>query len=170
MQSWLFNRPLFQTQSPALKQLQWISVAALGSVVILPLLGLGSGGYSICWMYNATHLPCPGCGLTRSVIAFFHLEWRASWYYNPFGIPVAALFGLLALSAFSHRINRLVQHLGQKTGRLTIWFFMCLALFGLWRIWAFLYAPESLGGFEIVTHEKTLADLSSRLYEWLLFD
>src|SRR5581483_4487801 len=40
---------------------------------------------SLCWFYNLTHVPCPGCGLTRAFICISHGQWAAAWEWNPFG-------------------------------------------------------------------------------------
>ena len=37
------------------------------------------------------HIPCPSCGTTRAVLAFFHGEWMNSLYYNPLGIIMGIL-------------------------------------------------------------------------------
>ncbi len=33
-------------------------------------------------------IPCPTCGVTRAVIAFFKLDFNASIYYHPLAIPL----------------------------------------------------------------------------------
>ena len=47
-----------------------------------------------CWMLDATGLPCPGCGLTRSLGAGLHGAWAESWHYHPFGLFILGLFFL----------------------------------------------------------------------------
>ena len=55
----------------------------------LPTDGLG---VSICWFKASFELPCPGCGLTRSVTSISHLQFGKAWDYHPFGPLIYALF------------------------------------------------------------------------------
>jgi hypothetical protein len=41
---------------------------------------------SICTFKNATGIPCPGCGLTRSLVASVHGNWDASIAYHRLGL------------------------------------------------------------------------------------
>jgi hypothetical protein len=52
-----------------------------------------------CPLRNLTGIPCPFCGLTRSVTALFRFDLAASLRFTPFGLVlvVAALVGLVAL-------------------------------------------------------------------------
>lgn len=69
-----------------------VSVVVLIVSVLMPARGVG---FTICWFHHLTDgLPCPGCGLTRSVASFAHLELGQSLMYHPFGplLWLAALF------------------------------------------------------------------------------
>lgn len=44
-----------------------------------------------------TGLPCPACGLTRSLIAAFHLDFDRSLSLHPLGLAVAVALALFAL-------------------------------------------------------------------------
>ena len=46
-------------------------------------------------VWNAGHIPCPGCGLTTSLVHIMHGEWEASFMAHPLGMVVAALFGMI---------------------------------------------------------------------------
>ena len=43
---------------------------------------------SLCAFHNLTGLPCPGCGITRSVVCCAHGLWHAALAYHPLGPPV----------------------------------------------------------------------------------
>ena len=43
-----------------------------------------------CLSYAWFGVRCPGCGLTRSLIALAHGDWRASWSYHRLGWLLAA--------------------------------------------------------------------------------
>lgn len=60
--------------------------------LVLPPQGTGP---STCGMQRVTGLPCPSCGLTRSVTCALQGEMAAAWEYNPFGFLFAGAFLLL---------------------------------------------------------------------------
>ena len=47
---------------------------------------------SVCYFYNATHLYCPGCGGSRSLLALLRLDFLSSFLLFPALIPSVALF------------------------------------------------------------------------------
>ena len=61
----------------------------LGLIVgsALPLEWLTSGP-SLCPFKVMTGLPCPGCGLTRSAVAFLHGDPATSLFFHPLGAPI----------------------------------------------------------------------------------
>ena len=48
---------------------------------------------SVCVIKHVTGYPCPGCGTTRSLTAFFSADISKAMYFNPLGI----VFGLVIL-------------------------------------------------------------------------
>ena len=51
---------------------------------------------SICMLKNTTGVPCPGCGLTRSIVAAVDGDWRESFTYHRLG-PLVVGFLVLQL-------------------------------------------------------------------------
>ncbi len=78
---------LFSRHSIGLAQL----ILALS--VVLPPKGLG---ITVCWLQAISGLPCPGCGLTRSVTSLTHGHLESALRYHPFGILVWLLAVILA--------------------------------------------------------------------------
>ncbi len=48
----------------------------------------------LCVLRNTTGIPCPGCGLTRSVVSAVHGDWKVSFQYHRMG---PAVVGFLVL-------------------------------------------------------------------------
>ncbi len=65
------------------------ALVALTLSLFLPPDGLG---ITVCWFSWRFDLPCPGCGLTRSITSISHLQFENAWRYHPFGLLVYALF------------------------------------------------------------------------------
>lgn len=49
-----------------------------------------------CWSRRFLNIPCPGCGLTRSVVATLHGQWANAWHLHPVG-PVLVTWAILQL-------------------------------------------------------------------------
>jgi hypothetical protein len=78
-----------------------IALTGLASAAALPP-SLLQGGPVLCPFRFLTGLPCPGCGMTRSVVALLHGDLAASVFYHPLGVAVvagAAIVAVLALIA-----------------------------------------------------------------------
>lgn len=96
MKSWLRRFPVFDANlDTELRYFQAGSLIILISAIFMPL---GGGGYSLCLFHNVTGLPCPGCGLTRSVLHIAHAHWLEALRYHPAGflVPPVALFFLVS--------------------------------------------------------------------------
>lgn len=67
-----------------------------------------------CAFLDATGLPCPTCGMTRSIVMSLHGEWAEAWRMAPGG-PVLViglgLFAVLALASglWHPRFDRVVR-------------------------------------------------------------
>ncbi|MDR3340040.1 MAG: DUF2752 domain-containing protein [Candidatus Symbiothrix sp.] len=53
--------------------------------------------YIGCLFHKITHIPCPSCGSTHSVIALLNGDFAGAFYANPFGFVVCAALALLPL-------------------------------------------------------------------------
>lgn len=61
------------------------TIFALVILVVAPFFPTDGIGFDLCWFKAWTGLPCPGCGLTRSIASLAHLELAKSVRYHPFG-------------------------------------------------------------------------------------
>jgi hypothetical protein len=71
----------------------------LGLAVVLPISR--PLPFDVCVFKRATGLPCPACGLTRSLCAIAKGEWRASLALHPVGwlVAVGAAVGAAWMTA-----------------------------------------------------------------------
>jgi hypothetical protein len=61
-------------------------ITLIGAVVLAVFL---FNFFSIgCPIRAITHIPCPTCGVTRSLAALISLDFAESFYYNPMTIPL----------------------------------------------------------------------------------
>jgi hypothetical protein len=71
------------------------------------LVGSVLGAGITCPFHSLTGLPCPGCGLTRSVLALLDGHAAAALRYHPFGpLLFAGLIFALAAGALPERFRR----------------------------------------------------------------
>ncbi len=61
---------------------------------LLPPAGLG---ITVCLFRAFSGLPCPGCGLTRALIALLHGDPAAAFAYHPYSFVLLPLLGIMSL-------------------------------------------------------------------------
>jgi hypothetical protein len=81
----------------------WIAWLAVLIALVHPPHGLGA---PICWLHSTTGIPCPGCGLTRSLSCAAHGRFAESWAYHPFGVFSLAFFLLVVAESLLPRARR----------------------------------------------------------------
>src|SRR4051812_30730226 len=88
-----------------LQQSDRVSVRWLGKTcVVAAWLGLllaiisppQGSGVMLCWFQHTTGLPCPGCGMTRSLSCGIRGMFHESWHYHPMGLLVLPMFLVIA--------------------------------------------------------------------------
>jgi hypothetical protein len=85
--------------------------------------------HPLCLFRNLFSLPCPGCGMTRAVLAVGQLRWGAAWEFNPLVFP------FLLLCLFYFYSNRKDFQARMKLHHLD-WFALVAVMgFWGWRIW-----------------------------------
>lgn len=63
----------------------------IGALVFLAASNPADHYYTLCPLENLGFHYCPGCGLGRAIGYFFRLDFNASFYTHPLGIPAALL-------------------------------------------------------------------------------
>lgn len=122
-------------------------LAAAGIVALVSLLGHG-----LCPSRELLGLPCPGCGLTRSILLIFRGRFEESWRLQPFGSAWLALAVVFVL-------DRYVFCFGQKLwkGLLTL---ICVGMIAL-----YIYRMATL-----FPHTEPMTfyeeNLLRRIYDW----
>lgn len=120
---WKWRLPLIAVAAIALMALQYLPVRADGSI---------GGVGDICPFRHLTGLPCPLCGMTRSVLCFFQGDWHASLLWHPLGplVGIGVVMGFLAIVVPEIGINNLAAKLPQRLCGVLIFalFMSCWAL------------------------------------------
>ncbi|MDY7109163.1 MAG: DUF2752 domain-containing protein [Planctomycetota bacterium] len=63
-------------------------------------------GVPVCWLHGTTGIPCPGCGLTRSLSCAVRGLFAESWAYHPFGLFFLAFFLIVIAESLLPRARR----------------------------------------------------------------
>ncbi len=70
----------------------WFTRAfALFAIVTAFIMPPSGFGVQVCSWQRLFHVPCPGCGLSRSVSSIVHLRFGDALWYHPFGFLVFPL-------------------------------------------------------------------------------
>ena len=64
----------------------------ISTLIILLLVPLVPHVPHFCLVKKFLGIPCPGCGISHSVMATLRLDMAKAWFANPAGISVALLF------------------------------------------------------------------------------
>ena len=99
----------------------WLAfVCYVAAVAYVPALLPSSVKSFSCLFKALLALPCPFCGMTRSLTSLLHGElWQAA-LYHPFAIPVVALFTCsVGVSVEKFRSGK---ELALSNGMLLVWF------------------------------------------------
>jgi hypothetical protein len=93
--------------SPATALTVWLGAAIAAAAVALWLATLGPGETTICLLRNWTGVPCPGCGVTRSIAALIRGDYAEAFSLHPLA-PIAAAEAAVVwagwgFSLFRHR-------------------------------------------------------------------
>ncbi len=79
---------------------RWVVVGLLVAVgvVLWRYEPAGQAFYPRCWMYSATGLKCPGCGVLRATHAMLRGDFQLAWSLNPLWVCYAPLMGWMGLA------------------------------------------------------------------------
>src|SRR3954463_6096197 len=64
----------------------------ISTLLILLFVPMISHVPHFCLMKKIFGIPCPGCGVSHSLMAAFRFDLAKAWFANPAGIGVALLF------------------------------------------------------------------------------
>jgi hypothetical protein len=87
----------------------WIGLIATGILFVPLLLSHTHLSGPPCPFRLSVGLPCPGCGLTRSLMALWHGDWLTSFRYHPLGLPLFVVCVLLLIALLLRRTPRLTE-------------------------------------------------------------
>lgn len=98
----MMSQPQLLQPKPAPRIWLWPVLAAtvllIAFLLPMPQNGTIAGLPSVCTFHLTTGLPCPGCGLTRSVVSCAHGHWAEAIHYHPLGpLVFAAFVGVVAI-------------------------------------------------------------------------
>jgi hypothetical protein len=118
------------------------AVALLGAVVV-PLHWIEVGPL-LCPFRLLTGLPCPGCGMARSVVALAHGDLQGSLFYHPLGFVVVAVGVMLVAADSMHFLRRRRAGAVQSSGAVALLDGLAVvALLGVWAVRLPMYLAGS---------------------------
>ena len=80
----------------------------------------------VCPLKAITHIPCPGCGMTRAFVRFTHGDWAGAVHVSPLGAVLAALavglvlYGLLRLTVLRRELDVSLSPMEATVGRVAL--------------------------------------------------
>jgi hypothetical protein len=96
-----------------------VTAVTLLAAMLVPLDWVQDGPL-LCPFRLLTGLPCPGCGMTRSVVALAHGDLQSSLFYHPLGVVVAAVGSMLVLADVMELVRRQRAGIDQSNGAVAL--------------------------------------------------
>jgi hypothetical protein len=124
-----------------LKVFQVIALLLFPIYFIFPMI---NSHFTVCPFFLITGIPCPGCGLGRSLISIFHLDFVKALYYNPFGYCIAPIQMYLAISLFFPSMNDFYYRQYRKIVWIQYSLGCLFILYGYVRIYSFFQTDSIL--------------------------
>ena len=120
---------------------RWLSkpciIAAWAGLLLALVTPPRGTGFTVCWIASATGIPCPGCGLTRSLSCGLRGMFAESWHYHPMGLLVLALFVTIAVTSLCRGLRYSLISLIESRARFCNGLYLCFVVifvvFGLVR-------------------------------------
>ena len=131
IQEQLRQLPLFSPEtSSQLRTWQWLALIGGVGAFFLPVTSLG---FSVCFFYNLSGVPCPGCGMTRSVHLALHLQPMHALYHHPMGLLAAVMIIYFCVTAVWRPAGRLFEAYKQHSAVVIVVLALGILSFGLVR-------------------------------------
>lgn len=78
-----------------------------------------------CLLRHFLGIPCPGCGVTHSLIALERMQFREAWLSNPAGIPLALYFAFQVcarpFAVFVEGMGAAILSFSKSGGQFVLW-------------------------------------------------
>lgn len=135
------------TKYPACKMIGSLSATLL---TVSTLMSVNHHEGPSCVFRRAFHIPCPGCGLTRSFAALWHGNLSASFHFHPLGLP---LFALMAMGAgvwlfrnATPGMRRVAEQWENEMVQPRVWMTLLAIWLGVW-VARLVWAKAGNGGY-----------------------
>ncbi|MBK8091839.1 MAG: DUF2752 domain-containing protein [Verrucomicrobiaceae bacterium] len=142
---------LFQPWLAPLLRQRWVCRVLLGVVLLVFIAFTLGWGLWPCPVARFLDLPCPGCGLTRSLTALMRGHLHEMLRLHPFAPFAVLMGGLVTLGAAlpargAVALADRVEKIERRTGLVAIIFllFTCFGLLRLLGLWYYPPMPEPI--------------------------
>ena len=89
-------------------------------------------GIRFCPFFYFFHVPCPGCGLTRSIVLLLQGDFVGSFQYHILGIPLVIAFAILLILFFLGK-GEMIISFGKRYAKVIFVFCFLLMLVVEWH-------------------------------------
>jgi len=116
---------------------------------------------SFCPFYNITHLPCPGCGMTKAIQNLLLGRFELALKYHLFSFVVLLIILMTLLSFINKKIYLILNNFINKNNIIYLFLFLII-FYGIVRILILIFIPEKYEYFFQKLEQKTIGE---KIYE-----
>ncbi len=116
---------------------------------------------SFCPFYNITHLPCPGCGMTKAIQNLLLGRFELALKYHFFSFVVLLIILITLLSFINKKIYLILDNFINKNNIIYLFLFLII-FYGILRILILIFIPDKYEYFFQKLEQKSLGE---KIYE-----
>jgi hypothetical protein len=129
---------LQRSRTREIAQRGWPVVVTLVGVGVAAVWHPGDSDAATCPLRAATGIWCPGCGMTRGLLAIGRADWSDAWRYHPWAWALAAQFVVFMVMRVRQPARTVVVS-PKRTQR-----FLIGNIGALFAIWVIRYATGAI--------------------------
>jgi hypothetical protein len=144
-----------------------MKIHELRSIVVVYLIIIFitfDSNVSFCPFYNFTHLPCPGCGMTKAIQNLLLGRFDIALKNHLFSFVVFLIILIILLTFISKKIYKILDNFLKKHKIIYLFLFL-IFFYGIVRIFILIFMPDLYEHFFEKFEQKTIGEFIYEVFK-----
>jgi len=119
---------------------------------------------SLCPFYSFTHLPCPGCGMTKAIQNLLLGRFELALKYHIFSFVVLLIILMTLLSFINNKIYLILDNFLKKDKIIYLFLFL-IFFYGIVRIFILIFMSDIYEHFFQKFKQKTMGEFIYEVFK-----